>query len=616
MIIFALASFVLVGFVALSIDTGFLMAERRQVQSAADAAALAAAVSIMDDMTDGEVDAAAIAYATDNAGVSAADVTVNWPPSAAAGEYAGDDDFVEVIVQKDVERFFLGAIYSGPWEVSARAVAGLESENFDAALLALNPDAGGIDTSGSTNIRVLCGSVVSNYNIKTSGSTSIIAEENGSDPCPSDPEPSMMVVANDGFRTSGSTTIRGDSGVSPNGAEVPDPLAGNISPPTLPAVPGNPVATVNPAAGNCRTYSPWSNPVTYTINSSRYNSGGSSCVNIQNIPGGTTMSLQSGNYRFENAGITIGGGNSGNIVLNGGNYNFNGNNAGIWVGGSTPNFEMRSGNYSFTGGAKISIGGSANGNVIGGGNFYFSGGGTIETGGSNSVDLGPGTYIFNGGPGLSMSGSSNLHFRSGTYTMYFANGADLRFSGSSRVTFDSNVYVRAYFLGSTSSDCQPDGRSSPQCSDLDMSGSTSFELPPGEYYFDHGRFLNSGSSTITGDDIFLYFKGSGYLYSTGSARFGFTAPMNSIYAGYYPGVFMYSDASNTATFTWQGSTSSVSRGTVYLPSSPVKFGGSSTGKQFEGQFIADRFITSGSTGMTIKFVSYIAAEKPKIYLVD
>ena len=41
MIIFALAIFVLIGFVAISIDAGFLMAERRQTQNAADAGALA-----------------------------------------------------------------------------------------------------------------------------------------------------------------------------------------------------------------------------------------------------------------------------------------------------------------------------------------------------------------------------------------------------------------------------------------------------------------------------------------------------------------------------------------------------------------------------------------------
>ena len=37
MIIFAMAALVLVGFVALAVDTGFLMAEKRQTQSAADA---------------------------------------------------------------------------------------------------------------------------------------------------------------------------------------------------------------------------------------------------------------------------------------------------------------------------------------------------------------------------------------------------------------------------------------------------------------------------------------------------------------------------------------------------------------------------------------------------
>ena len=56
--------------------------------------------------------------------------------------------------------------------------------------------------------------------------------------------------------------------------------------------------------------------------------------------------------------------------------------------------------------------------------------------------------------------------------------------------------------------------------------------------------------------------------------------------------------------------------TVRIPTLLIRRSGSSTGKQFEGRLIADRFITSGSTGMTIKFVSYIEAEKPKIYLLD
>lgn len=600
MIIFALASLVLVGFVALSIDTGFLMAERRQAQNAADAAALAAAKSIQDSMTSGQVSAAAVEYATLNAGVNPANVTVEWPPRD--GDYQGDDQYVQVEVRKDVDRFFIGAVYSGPWEVSASAVAGVEPIGFDAAILALNSGSGGIDTSGATTIRAICGSIVSNYNIKTSGSTTIKAE--GGAGCPS--PLSAWVVANDGFNTSGSTTIDGASGEKPGGAEVPDPLADKIDPPTIPNVPGNPVGTASAPNGACRTYSPWSNPVTYTVTSSRYASGGSSCVNIQNIPNGTTMSLNSGQYRFENgAGITVGGGNGGQVVLQGGTYNFEGN-GGINIGGSTPYFEMKTGNYSFTGGASINIGGSAANNILRGGNFYFSGGGGINTGGSHLLTIGPGSYIFNGGNGLRMSGSDRLHFSSGTYTMYFANGADLAFSGSSRITFDSGVYVRAYFLGGTGTNW----------SDLEMSGSTSFQLPEGEYYFDRGRFLNSGSSTISGNKVFLYFTNGGYLSSSGSASFGFTAPTNVIYPGYYPGVFMYSDRSNTATFRWTGSTSSVSRGTIYLPSSPVQTSGAAQGTSFYGQFIADRFITSGSTGITVQFVEYVATQIPMIYLVD
>jgi hypothetical protein len=602
MIIFALASLVLVGFIALSIDTGFLMAERRQVQNAADAAALAAAVSIQDDMNSSNVTAAAVAYAAENAGVSADDVTVNWPP-AAGSAYAGDSNYVQVTVNKDVQRFFLGAIYNGPWEVSATAIAGLEPEGFDAAILALNSDAGGINTSGSTSMRAICGSIVSNFEIRTSGSTTIAAQ--GGTGCPS--PLSAYVVANDGFNTSGSTNISGTSGVKPHGAEVPDPLADKIDPPPVPNVPANPIASVSPSNGNCRTYSPWSSPVTYTITSSKYTSGGASCVNIQNIPGGQTMSLQSGNYRFDNGtGITVGGGNGGDIVLQGGTYNFNGSSGGINIGGATPYFEMKSGNYSFNGGTGINIGGSANNNILGGGNFYFGGGSEIHTGGSNKLTIGPGTYIFNGGDGLRMSGSDRLHFSSGDYTMYFANGADLAFSGSSRITFDTGVYVRAHFLGGSGSNW----------SDLEMSGSTNFALPSGEYIFDHGRFLNSGSSTISGDEVFLYFRNGGYLSSSGSASFGFTAPDSMIYSGYYPGVFMYSDRDNTATFHWTGSTSSVSRGTIYLPSSPVQTAGAATGTQFEGQFIADRFITSGATGLTVRFVEYVQTQIPMIYLVD
>ena len=593
LVIFAFFALVLVGFVALSIDAGFLMAERRQVQSAADAAALAAASAAQDRLPMGQVTMHAREYGQINAGPDAS-VTVNRPPSR--GQYAGNGSYIEVVVQKPVERFFIGAVYDGPWEVSASAVAGLEPIKMDAALLALNSSSGGIQTSGSTDIRVVKGSVVSNYAINTSGSTRIVADK--------------WVAANDGFSTSGSTTLDGGDGEMADAPEIPDPLAGKISPPVLPSFPGNPVSSVSPPNGSCREYSPWTNPVTYAGTPASY----SNCtVRVNNVPNGQTFRFPSGQYRFQNnADIQIGGGNNGAIVLEGGTWNFVGNRAGIGVGGSTPTFIMDQGRYSFLDGASISIGGSAPDNVLGrygssanSSVFYFSGGGGIRTNGSNRLTLNPGTYIFDGGSGLNMSGSDQLILNSGTYEFWFRNGADLSFSGSSRI-MSNGARVKMYFYGGSNNNW----------SDLTMSGSTSFNIPSGEYYFDRGRFLNSGSTTIAGQSVLLYFKNGGYLESTGSASFSFTAPTTQVYPGYYPGVFMYSDPSNTATFEWHGSTASVSRGAIYLPKSPLKFGGSSSGKSIEGQVIVDRLITSGSTGFTVEFVEYVATTLPKVYLVE
>ncbi len=153
MIIFALASLVLVGFVALSVDTGFLMAERRQAQSAADAAALAGAKALYDGNT-GQIVSSAQAYGAENADVPAGNVTVSWPP--ATGTYAGNNEYVQVTITKDVDKFFVGAVYSGDWEVEATAVAGIEPTGANYALITLDrSDDPGIYMNGNTTLRIV-----------------------------------------------------------------------------------------------------------------------------------------------------------------------------------------------------------------------------------------------------------------------------------------------------------------------------------------------------------------------------------------------------------------------------------------------------------------------------
>lgn len=147
MILFALASIVLIGTAALAIDVGLLLAERRQAQAAADSAAMAAAQTALDGDIAG-MQAAAESYATQNAGAGAT-VVVN--PNATGPGTA--DRYVEVTVTIEVQQFFLGAIYTGDWTASASAMAALEGVDGNYALITLDPNrTPGMYLNGNTGI--------------------------------------------------------------------------------------------------------------------------------------------------------------------------------------------------------------------------------------------------------------------------------------------------------------------------------------------------------------------------------------------------------------------------------------------------------------------------------
>lgn len=214
LIIFALFSLVLIGMMALSVDAGFLLAERRQAQSAADAGALAAAKAVFDSKASGEITAVGNSYATFNAGAGSTASTV-WP--ATGGSYSGAK-YVRVNVTKNVTRFFLGAIYTGSWQVTATATAGVETNPGDYALIALNKSkTPGIYMNGNTTI-VLTGnnaSAMSNTNIAANGGP--VFKVQGT------------IDANGSIASKSSWVAPG--GINPNFPQVDDPLAGMAAPP-------------------------------------------------------------------------------------------------------------------------------------------------------------------------------------------------------------------------------------------------------------------------------------------------------------------------------------------------------------------------------------------------
>jgi hypothetical protein len=582
LIIFALASLVLVGGLAISIDAGFLMAERRQVQSAADAAALAAAVAAHDGKSSSEVLTTGQNYGAFNADVATGNVTVSRPPTS--GAHAGDNDYIQVTVSKNVTRYFVGAIYSGAWAVSASATAGIEGDDFDAAILALNSDAGGIRTNGNTTIRAIGGSIMSNYDLNTNGNTNILADG--------------WVNSNDGFHTSGNTVINGTLGENSAAAEIPDPLA-HMSAPTLPAFPGNPVPTVSPSSVGCRDYP--GSPSATTVSPGLRNSGGSSCINLNgNVP---AITFSAGNWRFTNsAAINISGNITGVTFTGGGGttYNFVGGN-GISGSGNLTTVNFGYGNYSFANGASMGLSGNINNVNIAGGNWYFNGGGGLTFNGNTNATFSPGTYIFDGGAGLTFNGNSRMTMTAGAYYFYFRNGADFDFNGNTAISLSGSPYAYMYFY---------------QGSDMLFNGNTSFSMPSGEYYFDNATLQNNGNTLIRGSNVFLYFKNGGYAYTNGNSSWQFSAPTSTIYTGYVPGVFMFSDRANTSTFTWNGNSSATSTGAIYLPSSPLNMNGNQNGRVLDGQLIIDRLYVNGNTNIQVQYHEYAPADTTKVYLVE
>jgi len=120
----------LLGLVGLVVDTGHYYAERRQVQNAADQATMAAALEFK---YSGNVSAATTA-AMQNAAAngfnndgSSNTVTVNRPPSS--GPHAGDNNYIEVLIDEQPQTFFIHVLTSGG-HVKARGVAGITNPNI------------------------------------------------------------------------------------------------------------------------------------------------------------------------------------------------------------------------------------------------------------------------------------------------------------------------------------------------------------------------------------------------------------------------------------------------------------------------------------------------------
>jgi hypothetical protein len=262
---------VLVGFLGMAIDTGYIEYVKVRMQTAADAAALGGVQELRLSGTANVATAAKADAATNGFtdGAASVVVQVNNPP--ASGYYTADRTGVEVIITQDVGTFFMGALHISTAGVRARAVA-RQGPGTD-CLYALDPAASNaLSASGGVAVQVNCGIIV-------------------------DSSSATALSANGGAHvTATSIDVTGNYSLSGGAVLTPSPVTGV-------AAQSDPLSYVTaPVVGACNftSYS-LSGGATATINPGVY------CKGIS-ISGGSNLTLNAGTYILKGGGLSLSGG--------------------------------------------------------------------------------------------------------------------------------------------------------------------------------------------------------------------------------------------------------------------------------------------------------------------
>lgn len=170
----ALVMTALIGMVALGTEMTYLMFKHRQMQSAADSAALGAGTAIakgypVDFRIEADALAAEVGFVNGANGVT---ITVNRPP--ASGSHSTDPSAVEVIIAQPQTLNLVALFRSGLFNVSARAVA-IQGDLGSYCVLGLDPTASG-------TVRIMNNGVVASetcgVGVNSSSDSALILENN------------------------------------------------------------------------------------------------------------------------------------------------------------------------------------------------------------------------------------------------------------------------------------------------------------------------------------------------------------------------------------------------------------------------------------------------------
>lgn len=178
-VMFALLLPIIVGFIGLAVEVSLWYQQRRSIQSAADAAAIAAAYEAAEGASSTIRDATARREAQRNETTLAdADISINVPPtiSTVYNDTASFPNAVEVVVSKSVTPLFAGFFMNNALSIGAYAVGNVSFTQNPACVLTLGAtDSDAVKVSGNGSTVTLSGCTVhANSNATGTGSGNAI----------------------------------------------------------------------------------------------------------------------------------------------------------------------------------------------------------------------------------------------------------------------------------------------------------------------------------------------------------------------------------------------------------------------------------------------------------
>jgi len=408
MVFFALAIVVLTGFVAMGVDVGYALSQRRELQNSADAAALAVADAILAGTTNTTtLTNTANTYIAAN-GFDNADLSLSIDSKS-------NPETITVDVTSNVQKFFLGAVYKGPWSIKAHAVASVNPILADYALLALDQSGNPVYVNGSNNsIKIVGGSAMSDGGMFCNGTGSITATDS--------------MNTHTSFTTNGGCKFSGTGGTNTGSSIVDDPLK-NVPPPPKPSTPstGSSVACTV-VAGNT-TCLPGKNTGSILANGSNYtitfSKGDHQLINQSVIANGTnnTVIFYPGTYYFKNTTFTLNGGTNTAVFMpgaytfymDGGSFTFNGQSNGFDTSNVNVEFYFHNTSVTFNGAANT---------VIPPGIYYFDGSNPVVNGGQ-TVSGSDVLFYFDNGSYLTTNGTTAYNFTASPTSLYSGGQAGM-----------------------------------------------------------------------------------------------------------------------------------------------------------------------------------------------